>query len=192
MIGTALAIYSMISGLADNFKAKQAAEQAKIALDARKHELDLEYKTDANMDFLNTPMAKSAISLLSQKYIENARNLAQHNVITGASDEKAVAGSEALQKPYVNTISQLAGYGQQRQDALMAQDRSNMNALFGMEYNADMQKSQNLMDAGGNAFNAAGGILMANSLGAFGGADSWVKKYLGNWGGGIAKAGTSG
>ena len=109
MIGAALAVLSMagkVAGMIGSAKANKKAEQM---LQQRRQELDLEYKADYNQDFLNTPMAKSAINLLSQKYIENTRKLAQGSVISGASNEKALAGAEELQKPYVNTISQLAG-----------------------------------------------------------------------------------
>lgn len=192
MIGTALAVASMAGGLLNNIRAKNAANEAAAKLAKRKNELDLEYKYDYNMDFLNTPMAKSAISLLSQKYIENARKLAQANVITGASDEKAVAGAAEMQKPFINTITGLAGYGQQRQDSIRYQKLSADQNMFGLEYNADRDKAAQLQNAAGNAAGAAGGFIMADSLGAFGGADDWLKKTFGNWGGKIAAAGTTG
>lgn len=182
MIGTALAVASMVGGLVNNLRAGNAAKIAAEKLAARKRELNLEYKYDYNMDFLNTPMAKSAISLLSQKYIENARKIAQSNVISNASGEVAAAGAAKMQEPYINTISGLAGYGQQRQDAIrLGKLRSDEN-LFGLDYSAERDRSLQLQNAAGNAFNAAGAFGMADAYGAFGGADDWLKKTFGNWG----------
>ena len=175
MIGTALAVASMVGGLVNNIRAGEAAKQAAAKLQQRKNELDLEYKYDYNMDFLNTPMAKSAISLLSQKYIENARKLAQSNVITGASDEKAVAGAAEMQKPFINSITGLAGYGQQRQDSIRMSKLAADQNLFGLEYGADMNRSAQLQNAAGNAANAAGAFSMADSYGAFDKTDDWIK-----------------
>lgn len=180
MIGTALAVGSMIYGLYNQIQSGEAAKKAEKQLQQRKQELDLEYKYDYNMDFLNTPMAKSAISLLSQRYIENARKLAQSNVISGASNEKAVAGAAELQKPFVNSISSLAGYGQQRQDSLLRANRMAQSNLFGAEYNAQMQRSANLQNAASNAFTAAGSFSKADASGAFKGGDDWITKFLGN------------
>jgi hypothetical protein len=178
MIGTALAIGSMLLGGLNQIRAGKAAKEAQDKLNQRKKELDLEYKLDYNLDFLNTPMAKSTISLLSQEYIKNARKVAQGNVISGASDEKAVAMGEKLQEPMVNAISSLAGYGQQRQDMLLAENRRSQNALFGMDYGQSMQKSGNLMNAASNAFGAAGSLAMADAFGGFNKADDWLKNLF--------------
>jgi hypothetical protein len=180
MIGTALAIYSMATGMVASIKARQAAQEAQRKLTARKNELDLEYKYDSNLDFLNTPMAKSALSQLSQEYIRNARKVAQSNVITGASDEKAVAQAESMQRPFVGAITNLAGYGQERQDALRREHLASENSLFGLDYNQSMQKSANLMNAGSNAMGAAGAFSMADSYGAFNKGDEWLKGLFKN------------
>jgi hypothetical protein len=178
MIGTALAVGSMVMGAVNQIKAGQAAKEAARKLEQRKTELDLEYKYDYNLDFLNTPMAKSAISQLSQKYIENARKVAQGNVISGASDERAVAANAKLTEPLTDSITKLAGYGQQRQDSLRAQKLYADQNLFGLEYGAEMNKSQGLMNAGSNAFGAAGAISMADAYGGFDKPDTWLRNLM--------------
>lgn len=175
MIGTALAVLSMAGSALGMAGSAQANKKAERELAQRKQELDLEYKFDANQDFLNTPMAKSAISLLSQKYIENARKVAQGSVISGASDEKTVAAAEEMQKPYVGAISGLAGYGQQRQDSIRSNWLGQSSHLADLKYSNTLQKGQNWANLGTNALNAGIGLASADANGAFENQDAWFK-----------------
>lgn len=186
MIGTALAVLSMAGSAVGMAGSVNANRKAETELAKRKNELDLEYKFDANQDFLNTPMAKSAISLLSQKYIENARKVAQGSVISGASDEKTVAASEEMQKPYVNAISGLAGYGQQRQDSIRGNWLNQSSHLADLKYSNTLQKGQNWANLGTNAMNAGIGFATADANGALGGENDWMSKLFPNSGGGTA------
>jgi hypothetical protein len=179
MIGTALSILSLAGSALGMQQSARANKKAEAELARRKQELDMEYKYDYNLDFLNTPMAKSALSLLSQKYIENARKVAQGSVISGASDEKAVAAAAELQKPYVNTISQLAGYGQQRQDAIRSQWLNQDQHLSDLQYSNTLQKGQNWSNFSNNAMNAGMGFIQANANGAFDNGDMRLQ-YLFN------------
>lgn len=184
MIGAALAVLSMagkVAGMIGSAKANKKAEQM---LQQRRQELDLEYKADYNQDFLNTPMAKSAINLLSQKYIENTRKLAQGSVISGASNEKALAGAEELQKPYVNTISQLAGYGQQRQDSIRQGYLSRLGHVQDLQYGQQLNKAATWASLYSNAATGGQSAAQADGAGAFGGGGDWFK--------GIFKGGQTG
>jgi len=177
MIGTALAILSLAGSAVSAAGSAMANKRAEKELAQRKQELDLEYKYDYNLDFLNTPQAKSAISLLSKKYIENAKKVAQGSVISGASDEKSVAAAEEMQKPFVNAISQLAGYGQERQDAIRGNWLNQSQHLADLKYGNTLQKGQNWANLGTNALNAGMGFAYADAGGAFEGADNWMKKF---------------
>jgi hypothetical protein len=172
MIGTALAILSLAGSAAGMAGSAAANKKAERELAMRRRELDLEYKYDYNLDFLNTPQAKSTISLLSQKYIENAKKVAQGSVISGASDEKAVAAAEEMQKPYVGAISQLAGYGQQRQDSIRRNWLYSDQHLADLQYQNQMQKGENWSNLGTNALNAGIGFAMADAGGGF---NEWDK-----------------
>jgi hypothetical protein len=178
MIGTALAIGSMLTGIIAQQGAANAQRKAEANLAKRRQELDLEYKHDYNLDFLNTPMAKSSISLLSQKYIENARKVAQGSVISGASDEKTVAAAEEMQKPYVGAISNLAGYGQQRQDSIRSSWLSSDQHLADLQYGNDLQKAQNWSNFGNNAAQAGMAFAQVEGMGALKGTDDWLKNLM--------------
>jgi len=167
MIGTALAIFSLASSAAAMAGSAIKNRKNEQELQQRRKELDMEYKYDYNMDFLNTPMAKSAISLLSQKYIENARKVAQGSVIAGKSAESTTAATEAMQKPYVNSISQLTGYGQERQDSVRRNWLMSDQHLADLQYMGHQQQAQNWSNFAGNAANAGMGFAAADSAGGF-------------------------
>ena len=185
MIGTALAVLALAGSVAGMVGSSAANKKAEKELAQRKQELDLEYKFDFNQDFLNTPMAKSALSLLSQKYVENARKVAQGSVISGASDEKTVAAAGEMQKPFVNAISGLAGYGQQRQDSIRGNWLNQSSHLADLKYSNTLNKGENWANFGNNAMNAGIGFATADANGGFEGVDNWFKG-LGNSGGGSA------
>jgi len=175
MIGTALAIASLAGTVLSQAESAAANKRAERELAQRRQELDLEVKYDYNLDFLNTPQAKSALSLLTQKYIENTKKVAQGSVISGASDEKTVAAAEEMQKPYVGAITSLAGYGQQRQDYLKRNQLSMDQHLADLQYSNTLAKGQNWSNLGTNALNAGIGFAQADATGAFEDMDSWFK-----------------
>lgn len=183
MIGTTLAIASLIASAAGAAGSAIQNNRNTRELAKRRNELDMEYKHDYNMDFLNTPMAKSAISLLSQRYIENARKYAQGAIITGKSEEQQVAAAGEMQKPLVNTISQLAGYGQQRQESLRNRYLYSREHLADLQFANDQQKSQNWSNLGTNAMNAGIGFAEADASGSFANQDDWIKNLFSNNGG---------
>lgn len=169
-IGTALAVISAAASAASVVGAAINQRKQRKELERRRQELDFEYKYDKNLDFLNTPMSKSAISLLSQKYMENTKKLAQGQVITGAGPEKAVAAAEAMQKPFVNTISGLAGYGFQLQEAAKSRQFARDQSLWGLQYGLEQEMGKTWQNFGTNAANAAGTFSEASAAGAF---DKW-------------------
>lgn len=178
MIGTALMIASLAATAAGMAGSARANRKASLELQKRKRELENEYRYDYNMDFLNTPQAQSVISLLSRKYIENAKKAAQTGAIMGRSDEAAAAQAESIQRPYTEVVSQLAGYGQQRQDALRRQYLYSREHIGDLIYQNQLGKGQNFANLATNALGAAGSFSIADAYGAFDKQDLWLTKLL--------------
>ena len=177
MIGTALAIFSLATSAAATAGSARANKKAEQELARRKQEMDLEYKYDYNQDVLNTPQAKSVLSRLSSEYITRSKQVAQGNAISGASDERAVASAEKMQKPFTDVISNLAGYGTQRQDAIRRGYLYQKEHLNDLTYQNMEAKGANWQNLASNAAGAAGAFSMADASGAFEGADA----KLGDW-----------
>jgi len=175
MIGTVLAILSLAASAAGMAGSAMSNARTSRNLKKREKELKDEYTYDYNMDVLNTPQAQSAISLLSKKYIEDSKKIAQGNVITGASDERAVASAAERQKPYIDVISQLAGMGSERANAIRRNYLYSNQHMGDLMYGNDMQKGTNWASFGTNALNAAGAFSQADAYGAFKGGNSSLK-----------------
>ena len=164
-----------------------ANEQARNELAKRKAELDTEYKYDYNMDYLNTPQAKSALSLLSKEYIERSKQVAQGNVISAKSDEFASAVAGEMQKPFVGTLSNLAGYGEQARQATRRNYLYSKEHLNDLTYQNTQQKGQNWANFGTNAVNAALGFAEADAYGESDKKDQGYLKNIFKWGGKIGQ-----
>jgi len=165
MLGLALAAGSAALGTWAKIREAAKMKEARADLEKRKQELDMEYMKDVNLDYLNTPQAQSALSMLSKKYIENVKRVNQGAVISGRSPENTIAATEELQKPYTETLSRLAGYGQQRQDALKSSFWRREDSLNDLIYGTKVGEAQSWSNMAENAGNAVGAFTMMDAYG---------------------------
>jgi hypothetical protein len=173
MIGTALAIGSVVSGLFGTIGSARANNKIDEQLRRRRSELDTWYDKEYNTPFLDTTQGKSAIQTLRTQYDDMMKKTAQNNAISGASDEMKVATADKAQRGYADSINKIAGYGTEYQDAIRREYTGQKIGLDNLEAQNLQGKSQNWSNLMSNAMNAGIGFAQADADGAF---KDWDKK----------------
>jgi len=171
MIGTALAIGSGLASMYGSLRSGQSNDLVDRTLQKRKTDLQAWFDTEYNANYLDTPEARSAITVMRNNMQEQMKKADQGNVIRGASDERAVATAESGQKNLANSVLRLTGYGTQRKDAIGREMRMREMGLDNLVMQNQMNKSQQWTNFMNNAMNLGIGAAQAEGMGALDNAD---------------------
>jgi len=173
MIGGILAAVSAAGSLYGTLKSAQANKLQEAQLKKRQTELQNWYDKEYNTNYLDTSAARGTLQILRNNNRETMKKVSQRNAIGGASDEKAVATADAVQKNYANNVAGVAAQGTARQDRIQGSyDMKKMN-LDNLQAANLAQKSANWSNFTNNAMSAGIGFAEAGASGAF---DKWDNK----------------
>ena len=173
MIGAILAGVSTVASLFGSLKSAQANENTDRQLQQRKSELQNWYDKEYNTNYFDTVGGRSTMQLLRTRNKAAMQKVAQGNVIGGASDEKAVATADAIQKNDADVIVRAGQTDQYRKDNLTSQYLGQKSNLDNLDAANLQQKGQNWANFSGNALSAGIGFAQAGGEGAF---DKWDGK----------------
>jgi hypothetical protein len=178
MIGEILAGVSTIASLFGSLKSAQANKAMDQQLQDRQSELKTWYDKEYNTNYLDTSAARGTLAVLRNNKKETMQKVNQGNIIGGASDEKAVATADAVQKDYANNVAQLATQGTARQDRIEGEYMGQKSHLDDINAGVLQNKSQNWSNFSNNAMNAGIGMAEATGAGAFDKADAKLKGFF--------------
>lgn len=174
MIGAIIAAASTLASLYGSLKSAQANKKADRQLQGRKEELQNWYDKEYNTNYLDTSAARGTLQVLRNKNKETMQKASQGNIIGGASDEKAVATADAVQRDFSNNVARLSAEGTARQDRIRGSYDAQRTSLDSLEAKNLQQKSQNWSNFSNNAMNTGIGAATAGGQGAF---DKWDGKF---------------
>lgn len=161
IVGAATAIGSSIFG---GIARARAARKAKRQLETRKAENAAWYNREYNADETQRADAQRLISKMQDRIRERNKQAAATQAVVGGSEESTAANKEANSNAIADTASAINAQGEARKDRVSEQYRETANNLDNQLYNTEVQRSQAIADATGNAIKAAGS--MASSLDA--------------------------
>lgn len=167
LITTALSLGAQAFGASQSAKANNKADSY---LQSRINSLEGDYASDYYKNFLDTEAARSTMNRLQSQYAEMAKNI-KGSSAAGSTAEAEIAEKDNIQKRYADAVSNLAGMGTQYKDNLRARYQANKANLQNQQFGLLQQKAQKWDNFGQNVGNAAGGIMSAFGMGAFGGGN---------------------
>lgn len=163
ILTTAVGLAGQAFGLNQSAQANKKAENY---LQSRMNALSSKFSTDYYQDFLDTEAARSTMNRLNTQFKDMAQNI-KGTSAAGSTAEAEIAQKDNLQQRYADAVSNLAGMGTQRKDALLARYQANMGNLENQKMGILQNKAQNWSTFGGNVGQAADGVLKAWGMGAF-------------------------
>jgi DNA-binding helix-hairpin-helix protein with protein kinase domain len=163
LLTTAAGLAGQAFGLAQSANANKKAESY---LQSRMNSLSSKFTTDYYQDFLDTEGARSTMNRLNTQFKDMAQNI-KGSAASGSTAEAEIAAKDNIQQRYADAVSNLAGMGTQRKDALLARYQGNMGNLENQKMGILQQKAANWSTFGGNVGQASEGVLKAWGMGAF-------------------------
>lgn len=157
-IPAVLSLASSIYGQAKN--AKAGKEQQKL-IQQQQNDLSAWYKNNYYKDFLNTDIAKSVLSKLTNQFTDQANLLNNVSAKTGATYESNLAGKSALNKQYAQALANLLGMGTQYKDSIRQSYLYQQNPITNYQMNNLMNKQASWSNFGGNAVSSLANLYEA-------------------------------
>lgn len=173
LIAGAISLGTSIYGAVKNAKANKAREKE---IGRRRDSLQDWYDKEYHQDYLDTSEARSSIRMMQEQMRDRKKATDQNNIVSGATDETKVATADKLNRNYGNTLTQLAGYGTRRKDALTQNYQAQQYNLDNIYFGLLGEKSQNWNNLSQNGMNAFSSVMAADSNGAF---DKWDNSISG-------------
>jgi hypothetical protein len=164
LITTAISTAGNLYGQSQSQKAQARTD---AALGQRMNDLDSVFNKNYYQDYLDTDVARSAISRMNTQMKDSATALRNSAVAGGATPEAVIAGQGELQKRYNEALGNMAGMGTQYKDNMLNRHDILQQSLFGQKYNALQQQVNKWGNFQSNVTNASNGILGAWAYGAF-------------------------
>lgn len=156
-----MAAAGMFSKIYGGIKSGKANREAEGIVDNQITDLNSWYDVEKNRDFLESNVARSAITNVLENIEDRNKQVDSTAAVTGGSDASVIAAKAKSQDQYSNTIRDIASYGTARGDRIEDRYRTNLSQLMGQKTNIQTGKAANagrLSEAGGQLISAAGSM----------------------------------
>jgi hypothetical protein len=108
---------------------------------------------ELNKDFLETGVAKSAITLLNRKAKKDNEAAGNNNAASGATTDQALANRGKINEGYSNAVTKIAGMGTQHKENIRRDADNRIMGIRHMQMNNNTQKAQSCMNLANNVSN---------------------------------------
>ena len=155
------AIGSLVaSGVGAGLSAK-ANSEARAKLAADREEDRRYYDRLLNRDYVNSSENQSLLRRLREMQKENYNRARATNVVAGGTDAHLAAMQQSNNKVVTDTANAIASRADAYKDRVSQAKRASEKAYSQQMFGLDMQKSQNIANAAGQASSAMAGIASA-------------------------------
>ena len=158
------AAVSGASGIYGLIKSASANKKNKALIAKQQGILDQQYLPDMNKRYLDTEQGASFLSTMRDKLKENNQQALDRSVITGGTDEAALAARDNNVRSYGDYLNKLQGYGTQYTQGLKDRYMQGSNQLFGTAMGQNAADSQSGANLFSNSMQSIGNIALSSMM----------------------------
>lgn len=161
LVGMGLSLAGQVFGAARNARLNKQNENI-VNTQLAKNEA--EFNNSANRDFLDTNVAKNAVTQAQNDLKDERKAVEGRAAITGASDEAVIAGNSAVRKNYADRLGQLASYGTQYRDNKERMFKATEMGLLDKKMQLNQQRAEGAMNLASNAGDLMNTVAMGSGF----------------------------